>query len=60
MSANYIQLYDDNVVKFSIRQGIEDDRWSLKNNYTITASDNNKTYITYTSDNTSIIKSGAP
>ena len=56
MSANYIQLYDDNVVKFSIRQGVEDDRWSLKNNYTITASDNNKTYITYTSDNTSIIK----
>lgn len=56
MSANYIQLYDDNVVKFSIRQGIEDDRWSLKNNYTITASDNNKTYITYISDNTSIIK----
>lgn len=56
MSANYIQLYDDNVVKFSIRQGVEDDRWSLKNNYTITASDNNKTYITYTSDNTSIVK----
>lgn len=40
-------MYDDNVVKFSIRQGEENDRWAISGNYKITASDNEKTYITY-------------
>lgn len=48
-------MYDDNVVKFSIRQGEENDRWAISGNYKITASDNEKTYITY-ADNTTTTK----
>ena len=48
-------MYDDNVVKFSIRQGEENDRWAISGNYKITASDNETTYITY-ADNTTTTK----
>ena len=44
---NYLQIYDDNVVKFTIKQGSENDRWPLTGDYKIDHSNSNITYLKY-------------
>ena len=52
---NYLQIYDDNVVKFTIKQGSENDRWPLTGDYKIDHSNSNTTYLKY-ENTTSIIE----
>lgn len=44
---NYLQIYDDNVVKFTIKQGNENDRWPISGDYKIDHSNSSTTYLKY-------------
>lgn len=54
---NYLQIYDDNVVKFSIKQGTENDRWPITGDYKIKYSNANITVLEYENNNEVIKKS---
>ena len=53
---NYLQIYDDNVVKFSIKQGVENDRWPITGDYKIEYSNSNTTALKYENNNNLVVK----
>ena len=55
-TGNYIQIYDDNVVKFSIKQGYENDRWPITGDYKIEQSNTYTTILKYKNNNSSVTR----
>ncbi len=55
-TGNYIQIYDDNVVKFSIKQGYENDRWPITGDYKIEQSNATTTVLKYENNDSLVQK----
>lgn len=53
---NYLQIYDDNVVKFSIKQGTENDRWPITGDYKIKYSNADDTALKYENNDNLVLK----
>ena len=53
---NYLQIYDDNVVKFSIKQGTENDRWPITGDFKIEYSNATNTALKYENNNDLVSK----
>lgn len=54
---NYLQIFDDNVVKFSIKQGNENDRWPLTGDYSVVSSNSTTTILKYDGTSTTTSES---